>query len=158
MKTMKDSVVARPAKVPLPVLRTETGVRRCGHNDFFKILKGEIPDFAARRREKWASKLCPACSDLLQKEQQSKAVAASENPEHQSRRAAIRAAKAADGWKKRLPDGSRFTATYCADPVRWTGTLVVPGSPSVEGSAAGATRLLHNLAREWAKVHGAGAA
>ena len=51
----------RPANAPLQVLRFDTAIRACGHQDDFKILKGERPEWATRRREKWSGKRCTSC-------------------------------------------------------------------------------------------------
>ena len=71
-----------------------------------------------------------------------------------ARRKAKKDAEKADAdyfasWKKRLPDGSTFSATYNATDVMWTGTLHVPGSAPVVGAGATSSKLLHTLARTW---------
>lgn len=150
---------ANPAprsKVPLPVLRTERDKRTCAHDDDFKILQGEKPENAARRREKWRAKRCPACNDILQQKIRTEAAAVRASPEataarlvrKETRRRAF-AMTAAGGKPKRLPDGSVFSATYDATAVTWTGTLAVPGSGPVSASFPTCGGLLHELAKTW---------
>lgn len=63
---------------PMLMIGMERGLRACGHEDDFKILKGEFPEFAARRREKWNAKRCPACVAADQKKSAKKPAAAQE--------------------------------------------------------------------------------
>lgn len=124
---------------PLLVVSLESHKRACGHIDTFKILKGEKAEYAAIRLKKWTGKLCQACNDAKLE----KVVAEA----REKRRVAESLERAS--WKKRLPDGSSFTATFDGENVMWTGTLKVPGCEAVEGQRKGCATLLHELARKW---------
>lgn len=109
-------------KQPLQILRVERRTRGCGHDDDFKILKGEPAEFMAARAKKWASKKCPAC---IRAEQAAIRTAAALRRSERKRAMAVLAAKRER--KFRLPDGAVFLLTYNEARNEWTGTLTAAG-------------------------------
>lgn len=127
---------------PLPVLRVDRLPRRCGHEDGFRILKGERDEWAARRRGKWQAKHCAACQRALEASQQQAAVERREQ-KRERKREEERAL-----WGS-LPDGITFTATYEAATATWRGAMDVPGLPSFISSGVSASRLLRTLLQQY---------
>ena len=131
-------------RVPLAVIGTVAGTRSCGHSDTFKFLKGEPPEFAAKRRDKWNGRRCPACTEADNKRIRDEAVA-------------LRATKARSGWiggglPFRLPDGSVFAASYKADATIWEGSLTVPGNEPITARRQGIHGLFRLLGHEWLRA------
>ena len=115
MKPEKE-VNMQNQRTPLAVVGTVRETRdRCGHTDLFKILKGEPPASAARRKEKWKAKNCAVCVEA-------------ENVRARQEGAARRAAKAV-AEKVRFPDGSSIDGKYDALKKMWIVTLTIPSGP-----------------------------
>lgn len=135
----KSTVETKSAKPPLEVVGTERGTRACGHEDDFKILKGEKPEYAARRKEKWLAKRCAACVAEIEKRQQEEAVKR-------------RQLQPKDEAKFRLPHGSAFAVTYDKVTESWSGTLTVPRATDdvvIGGTHRGVHGLLRKLGNKW---------
>ncbi len=49
----------------------------------------------------------------------------------------------------RLPDGSVFHTSYCAEKQEWSGSLTVPGAPVIEMSFGGVFMLMVRLDRKY---------
>ncbi len=110
-------------KNPLQILGYKKGIKRCGHEADFKILKGEKPENEARRREKWNGKLCEACiADNVKKAQA--------NSKSAKRRAIIGDWKTS-ATRNRLPNGSEFHAIYSHITVEWKGTMRIPSEEGI---------------------------
>lgn len=137
----KDSALAlagptaqtpKPPKPKAPTVGSESLVVKCGHTIAFDLYAKDT--FRDQRREKAASRDCFECRQ---------ARVQAEMRKHEARRAK-KAATFAKTLKPRLPDGSRFVATYDAAQVQWTGTLMVEGA-TFERSGSSLNKLLHKL-------------
>lgn len=105
-----DQQTPNRIKQPLPIIGTKY-LRRdgCGHDDNFKILKGESTEYAANRLKKWKAKRCTACvaaADKLIKET------------HDARRAEK---------KFRFPDGTTIGGMYNGEKQMWSLTIALVG-------------------------------
>lgn len=106
---------------PAPIVTgTIRGARICGHQDDFKILKGEPTAYTEGRRKKWDAKRCSACAQEHVAARAKDATAA---------RALKKSRSPYQPYRFRLPHGSTFAVTYSAvDEMHgtWAGTLTIP--------------------------------
>lgn len=126
-----QSSAPKPKPHP-PLLGTEPLVVKCGHSIAFELYVKDA--FRDQRRAKAVQRDCPPCR---QARVESDAAAAKE-------RRAKKKATFAKALKPRLPDGARFSATYDAAAVQWTGTLTVEGA-TYERQGSSLNKLLHKL-------------
>jgi hypothetical protein len=123
---------SRPLKKPLDVVGKLRDRRVCGHEDDFKILKGEKPEYMQRRKEKWKLKRCSNCVAAAEKQRKEEA-------------AKLRAIREK---KYRLPHNSIFQVTYDASIEKWRGTLTTSDGV-FEADCEGIHGLLRGLGRKW---------
>jgi hypothetical protein len=122
----------RSPKPRPPTVGIEDLVVKCGHTIAFDLYAKDA--FRDQRRAKAVKRDCPPCR---QARVQAEAIALNE-------RRAKKVVTFAKELKPRLPDGARFTATYDATQVQWTGTLTVEGA-TYERSGGSLNKLLHRL-------------
>lgn len=120
-----------PQKKSLEIIGKESGVRFCGHQDDFKLLKGEKPEYTVRRKEKWILKRCAACV----------AAADKKSKEEAAKRRQLEG-------KFRLPHGSVLHATYDVSAEKWHGTLTA-GTAVLEADCPGVHGLMRSLGLRW---------
>lgn len=120
-------------------LQTESLVVKCGHAIVFDLYAKD--PFRAERRAKATARDCPPCRQARVAAEVEAAAErkAQRKIEQKGQHAAILRA-----YKPRLPDGSRFAATYDATTIRWTGSVTIEGA-TFEESAGSLSRLLHKL-------------
>jgi len=117
------------SKPKLPPIGTESISVKCGHTITLDLYAKD--PFRDGRRAKAVSRDCPVCR---QARAQAEVIAAADR----------KAQKKVAMLKPRLPDGSRFVATYDATATRWTGTLTIEGA-TLEQGASSLSKLLHKL-------------
>jgi hypothetical protein len=133
-------IVSAPKPKPKsPTVGTESLVVKCGHTIAFDLYVKD--PFRVERRAKETARDCPPCRQA--RVQAEMAAAAERKAQRKIERKEKRSAYIR-AYKPRLPDGSRFAATYDATATRWTGTVAIEGA-TFEQSASSLSRLLHKL-------------
>jgi hypothetical protein len=136
-------------------VRYEDVTAACGHAVQFGLCEDRLDKYRAARRQKVTGRICPACREQRQQEEQEAAA---------HRRAGQGAVQPAGERKRptqappgRLPDGSCFEVRYDAAAETWSGTLTV-GPSRFTATAGGVFRLLTLLDGQYRAALAAGGA